>query len=206
LTLRFSPASLARLVPRAIRRDSFDVAAFALHALLPPELMLARSLLWRKLSSGYQDPLEIEELGVSLLARALQLARKDRKARRSIVRQRQVRRVIESVCVEPERRWTLASLAELAGVSPWHLAHVFRADTGLSVYQYVLRARLAATLPAVLDTRAELAAIALDAGFASHSHFTARFRSLFGWTPQQLRRKTDGRVAAELRKNVTARV
>jgi AraC family transcriptional regulator len=76
------------------------------------------------------------------------------------------------------------------------------------VYQYVVRSRLARALDAVLDSGTDLTAIALDAGFASHSHFTARFRSLFGHTPLELRRgircvrRHD--LARDLRKIVTA--
>ena len=45
------------------------------------------------------------------------------------------------------------------------------------------------------------AVAALDTGFASQSHFTARFRAFFRMTPEALRRSAS---AAELRKIVTA--
>jgi AraC family transcriptional regulator len=76
---------------------------------------------------------------------------------------------------------------------------------GISIYDYVLRERLARTLDAVLDCDDDLTSIALDAGFASHSHFTARFRSFFGYTPTALRRIATAAHVAELRKIVTAR-
>jgi AraC family transcriptional regulator len=76
---------------------------------------------------------------------------------------------------------------------------------GTSIYSYVLQERLAQSLDAVLDCGDDLTAVALDGGFASHSHFTARFRSFFGCTPVALRRiATAGRLA-ELRKITTAR-
>ncbi|APV49103.1 hypothetical protein BWI17_05065 [Betaproteobacteria bacterium GR16-43] len=78
-------------------------------------------------------------------------------------------------------------------MSPYHLAHVFRREVGTSVYAYVLRLRLAQALTAVIDSDADITTIALDAGFASHSHFTRHFRTFFGTPP------------AELRKIVTAR-
>ena len=56
----------------------------------------------------------------------------------------------------------------------------------------------------MLDTDTNLTAIALETGFASHSHFTARFRALFGLTPIELRRGASSRKIAELRKIVTA--
>ena len=99
----------------------------------------------------------------------------------------------------------MARLAKVANLSPFHLCHVFRDSVGTSIYDYVLHERLAQTLDAVLDCGDDLTAIALDAGFASHSHFTARFRSFFGCTPGALRRIATAAQIAELRKIVTAR-
>lgn len=206
LTLRFAPSALAKLAPHASRRDRFDSAAFATHTLLPPGLVLARGLLWRRIASGAFDVLELELRVLELLAAVLRVAEKQHEARacESLAQRRHVTRVIEAVSLAPERRWTLAALAELAGVSPWHLARGFRARMGVSLYRYVLRARLANALPAVLEPTTDLSRIAHDAGFASHSHFTARFAAVFGCTPRDLRRGSDARLARELSKIVTA--
>jgi len=67
-----------------------------------------------------------------------------------------------------------------------------------------MRLRLAKALNAVLDSDLDLTSIALDTGFASHSHFTARFRAFFGLTPEALRRAAGSGQASELRKIVTA--
>jgi AraC-like DNA-binding protein len=113
--------------------------------------------------------------------------------------------VKEAVALAPSHRWNVAKLAEIANFSPFHLCHVFRDTVGTSIYDYVLHERLAHTLDAVLDCGDDLTAIALDAGFASHSHFTARFRSFFGCSPTALRRIATAAHVAELRKIVTAR-
>lgn len=212
LALRFTPAGLARAMPEAMAGDGFDESIFHTHTLLPPAVMLARSELWHGLARGEIDALEAEERGIDLLEAALCAARRQPAApcRRAMVprgswlRMRQVSRVVEAICAEPERRWTLGELADRACVSPGHLAHVFRAELGLSVYGYVMRSRLARALDAVLDSDAGLLEIALDTGFASHSHFTAKFRTLFGRTPQQLRRRASSAVARELRRIATA--
>jgi AraC family transcriptional regulator len=65
-----------------------------------------------------------------------------------------------------------------------------------------LRTRLRAALDRVVGGDGELTAIALDAGFASHSHFTARFRALFGVTPAEQRRSARTAPSAAPRKNV----
>jgi AraC family transcriptional regulator len=67
-----------------------------------------------------------------------------------------------------------------------------------------VRSRLAKALGIVLESDTDLTTVALETGFASHSHFTARFRGLFGLTPTDLRRRAGPREVSELRKIVTA--
>ena len=114
-------------------------------------------------------------------------------------RMRAVARVKEAVALSPAADWSVAKLADVANLSPFHLCHVFRQMVGKSVYDYVLQERLALALDAVLDGGDELTTIALDAGFASHSHFTARFQKFFGCTPTALRRTATSAHIAQLR-------
>jgi AraC-like DNA-binding protein len=212
LALRFTSEALARVVPDAMAGDGFDEARFAHHMVLPPAVMLARSEFWLRIAGGEADPLEAEERGIELLDAALHVARTQRAApRRRLAaaadasrRMRCVARTVEAISAEPQRKWTLGQLATLACLSPGHLAHVFRAEMGISVYGFVVRCRLAHALDAVLDSDAGLTTIALDAGFASHSHFTARFRALFGRTPRQLRGRVRGAAVRQLRMIVAA--
>jgi AraC-like DNA-binding protein len=208
LALRFTSAALAHLMPQAMAADGFDEASLSSQTPLPPAAMLARNLLWQRLETDAVDALEAEERAIELLEAAVAAARKARQTRPAVAgswrRARRVARALEAIGAEPERRWTLAALGELASVSPGHLAHLFRAELGISVYDYVVRSRLARALDAVLDSDAGLTEIALDAGFASHSHFTARFRAFFGHTPQQLRRDARRATARQLRRIATA--
>jgi AraC family transcriptional regulator len=201
LTLRLSPEGLARLAPEAMAGDGFNASFLASHVVLPPSAILARGLLWRRFVRGEADPLLVEELGIGLLRSALGAARRSRV---SGSHSRHVRRVKEAISTSPERKWTLAELSGVAGVSPCHLAHVFTREVGTSLYRYTVRQRLAKALDAVLDSNLDLTSIALDTGFASHSHFTARFRAFFGLTPEALRRSAGRASAADLRKIVTA--
>ena len=120
-------------------------------------------------------------------------------------RMRALERVKEAIAVAPSNKWSVAKLGNIAGLSPFHLCHVFRDIVGTSIGYYVLHARLAGALDAVLDG-GDLTAIALDAGFNSHSHFTARFRGFFGCTPAALRKMATTGEVAQLRKIVTARL
>src|SRR5262249_42053226 len=119
-------------------------------------------------------------------------------------RMRAVARVKEAVAVAPADAWTVAKLAKTANLSSFHLCHVFRQTVGTSIYEYVVRERLAHALDVVLDGADDLTAIPLAAAFSSHSHFTARFRRFFGCTPTALRRAATAPHVAQLRKIVTA--
>lgn len=203
LALRF-PESLAP--DQTDRRGGSETLAS--HGLLPARVMMLRSLLWRRLEQGEADRFEIETRGLDLLNMSLRSMRTgDAPVRRTslVRRMRALERVKEAVALAPANKWSVAKLAEIASLSPFHLCHVFRQMAGTSIYDYVLHERLAHALDAVLDCGDDLTAIALDAGFASHSHFTARFRSFFGCTPAALRRVATAGHVTELRKIVTAR-
>jgi len=195
LVLQWSSEALATKLPSAGERF---LAMAASNDLLEPGEMVRRSVLHRRLARGEGDPLEIEGLCAELLHSCLRIGDAQPPG------PRRIESVKEAVALAPDRKWTLADLAEIARMSPYHLAHVFRREVGLPVYAYVLRLRLAQALSAVIDSDADITTIALDAGFASHSHFTLHFRTLFGVTPAALRRGAGARPA-ELRKIVTAR-
>jgi AraC family transcriptional regulator len=180
----------------------------ASHALLSAGAMVLRNLLWRRLHGAAADGFEIEARGLDLVGlclRSMHTGEVTPRRRAHVRRMRALARVKEAVAAAPADKWDVAGLARLANLSPFHLSRVFREMVGASIYDYVLHERLAWSLDAVLDGDGDLTGIALDAGFSSHSHFTARFRRFFGCTPTALRRAaTAGRIA-ELRKIVTAR-
>lgn len=198
ITLRFSAA----LAPEQVDRQP------ASQGLLPANAMILRNLLWTRLDKGEADDFEAEALGLDLLTMSLSSVQAGKLPARGSAHARRTRaleRVKEAVASAPSRKWNVAKLADVANLSPFHLCHVFRNMVGTSLYDYVLHERLAQTLPAVLDCGGDLTAIALEAGFASHSHFTARFKHFFGCTPAALRRVASAAHVAELRKIVTAR-
>jgi AraC-like DNA-binding protein len=198
LVMRLSAEGLSRLVPEAMSRDGFAARLLASHAVLSAPAILTQGLLWSRLSRGDADPLLVEELGLALLESALGASHAGGG------HSRYVRRAKEAICAAPERKWTLGELSDVVGVSPYHLAHVFSREVGTSIHRYTVRQRLARALDAILDSNLDLTSIALEAGFASHSHFTSRFRAFFGLTPDALRRSAGSGNAADLRKIVTA--
>lgn len=202
LTLRFGRALAGNRLDRRGRSEEM-----ASHGLLPAGAMMLRNLLWTRLQQAEADEFAAEVLGLDLLAMSLRSMRSGSGPMRHsayVRRMRAVERVKEALALAPSDRWSVAKLAKVANLSPFHLCRVFRQIVGTSVYDYVLQERLARALDAVVDGGDDLTAIALDAGFASHSHFTSRFRTFFGCTPSALRRAATAERVAELRKIMTA--
>ena len=98
-----------------------------------------------------------------------------------------VERVRELIGRDPSANTPLRVLARAVELSPFRLCRAFRAHTGdtMTAYRHSLRLRLA--LDRLRDRRADLTTLAIDLGYASHSHFTAVFRRQFGMTPSAFR-------------------
>ena len=95
------------------------------------------------------------------------------------------RRVLTRPDTEPPAN--LAELARQAHSTRYHLTRSFRRATGWSLQQYRNHLRLVRSLREVGQSVRTLSTIALDAGFASPSHFSTAFRTHFGISPSALR-------------------
>jgi AraC-like DNA-binding protein len=91
------------------------------------------------------------------------------------------------------RPLSLGEISRAVGLSPFKLCRAFRSRTGqtLTRYRHELRLRLA--LDRLRDPKIDLTDLSLDLGYASHSHFTARFRRHFGIVPSQVRARVRAR-------------
>jgi AraC-like DNA-binding protein len=159
---------------------------------LTSQQLLAGALFAGSLRKQRWDDLEAEELGLLLLSsvgsgsEASPAKRGDR-----------VERTRAAIASSPTTRWRLPVLGREAGCSPFHLVREFRAATGQTIGGYLCRLRLALALDRLAAGETNLSALAVETGFAHHSHFTARFRRTFGTTPSALRTELSrGRAAA----------
>jgi AraC-like DNA-binding protein len=152
-------------------------------------LYLRQRRVLHRLRSGAIDAVEAEEETLAIVARALAAARGHERSRARVDRTAHRDLAHDARALIGLRfrdRVTLAMLASALGVSAFHLCRVHRAQTGTTVHRHLTRLRLRASLEA-LEGRDDLCRIALDAGFASHSHFTAAFRAEFGLAPSRWR-------------------
>lgn len=92
----------------------------------------------------------------------------------------------ERMALDYSENLSLESLARSCGASAFHASRVFRQLSGQSIHQHLNQLRLRAALAQLPDRRGQLTALALDCGFASHSHFSSAFRAEFGRSPSSL--------------------
>jgi AraC-like DNA-binding protein len=142
-----------------------------------------------KAAEGRDDALLAEEFLYQLLdeslsgmgaIRASSAGRTDatRRAHHELVEE--AKRVIT---VRMADRLSVEALARELYVSPFHLARVFRANTGYTLHAYRNELRLRCALDLIDQRRGDLASLAQELGFASLSHFSDNFYRAFGMRP-----------------------
>lgn len=153
------------------------------------------------LRAGGVDAGTSEELLLDMLG--CLLARASAAGPRPVGAARRLARVQEAIIGHAGENLGIDHLAGLAGCSPFHLCRLFRRATGQSVRQFRMQQRLGTALGRLADGEEDLARLACDLGFASHSHMTEAFRRALGRSPRELReelRHSDlGRLQARLR-------
>lgn len=107
----------------------------------------------------------------------------------------QLRRVIEHINRNLSGELSLAELAAVANISPYHFAHGFKQTVGIPPHRYVVERRIEQAKQLLLDDGQPIADIALEAGFSSQSHMTTVFRRVLGVTPK-VYRDSHGRIDA----------
>ncbi|MEO8499343.1 MAG: AraC family transcriptional regulator [Vicinamibacteria bacterium] len=93
-----------------------------------------------------------------------------------------------SICARFEEKWSLSRLSQQISVSPFALCRAFRRATGSTIHRYQTTLRLRASLDRLEQPRVDLAGLAFDLGFSSHSHFTLTFSKRFEQSPSATRR------------------
>jgi AraC family transcriptional regulator len=84
---------------------------------------------------------------------------------------------------------TLGEIADVAGVSRYHLTRAFGDVTGHSVMRYVRGRRLSEAARTLAEGARDILTVALDAGYGSHEAFTRAFHEQFDLTPEAIRRQ-----------------
>lgn len=185
LSLSIGEDWLRELVPAEALLPGAVLAFGKQHLGIDPRAQALVATLRYSLHHKIAEPLEGETLALTLVRRVLGEQAHGVKA--SAGRRKLVERTKLLLSTDLARRWSLADIGTEIGCSPVYLTQVFQQLEGTPLSRYQLRLRLARALE-LLSTSPDLAALGMDLGFSSHSHFSSAFRQAYGRTPAQFQR------------------
>jgi AraC family transcriptional regulator len=168
------------------RRDTFE------HNSLPALRRLA-PFAARAAIAAAGGQVSFEELGLELAAATLEDTGPKHPLRTSPHDEKRVADVIGYLGEHFSEPCTLGDLARRTGLSPYHFLRIFRATTGLTPHQHLLRARLRAGAAWLAQTKMPVTEVALGTGFQDLSNFTRSFRAEYDLSPTQYRNRSKRR-------------
>jgi len=95
--------------------------------------------------------------------------------------------ILEVLLREPEKEWTVASLAQAGGMSRSTFARRFREATGLAPMDLVVELRMRRACQRMRNDAEDLKSIARDVGYGSTAAFGVAFKRWSGKTPSDYR-------------------
>jgi AraC-like DNA-binding protein len=99
---------------------------------------------------------------------------------------------------DPSRRWTVAALARVGGLSRAAFARRFTRALGVSPLRWLGEYRLRMAQTRLVETDLALAGIAFEIGYESEFAFAKAFKRLFGVAPGIFRRRAGSLTVALL--------
>ena len=98
-----------------------------------------------------------------------------------------LKRAVDYIEANVTRPIYLAEISNAAGLTRMHFAAEFRAATGCSPSNYILRRKVAHSRQLLLNPRLSIADVAAMMGFSTQAHFTVVFKRFVGKTPVRWR-------------------
>ncbi|MEO8686390.1 MAG: AraC family transcriptional regulator [Devosia sp.] len=130
-----------------------------------------------------------EHLTQALLIEALRLHLEEPSTRTTgwlfALADRQMNAVLAAMHAEPARKWTLATLARVAGMSRSSFAVRFKDSVGEPAMDYLTRWRMMLAADRLANQAMPISIVAPTVGYESESAFGAAFKRTFGHSPKQ---------------------
>jgi AraC-like DNA-binding protein len=166
---------------------------------LEPRMMIHDPILWQsaaRLAAEAANPAPGSRLLgdglVATLAVDLVRATGREEPRRGGLAPWQLRRVTDHMRAHLGEDLTIAALAGLVGLSPFHFARSFKVSTGVSPGRYQAMLRLERAKEAMAASDGSLEEIAREVGFETGQGLTRLFRRELGVSPRTWRREARG--------------
>lgn len=85
--------------------------------------------------------------------------------------------------------YRLNEMSQSLHISPFHLSHLFKEATGITITEYIATRRIHQSVRLLTTTNKPVSQIAEEIGFVNSSYFCKLFKSQLGVTPHQYRKK-----------------
>ena len=95
--------------------------------------------------------------------------------------------VMDHIEIHLQERLDLDTVAEAARYSKYHLHRMFRAETGITLHDYIRRRKLTEAAKLLAFSRTPIIQVSLAAGYESQQAFTGIFKAMYKTTPQKFR-------------------
>ena len=164
---------------------------FAVNVLPPhPRVDALRRLAQDLVAAG--PSLGLEELGLLLAAHVLSLSGNGTaRPNGSVPDNRRARDNVVAAIAQIEsgaaHELALSDLADSAGLSPFHFLRLFKRETGVTPYRFLVQTRIRRAVDLLRDTSRPVTEIAFDVGFTDLSNFINAFRREVGVAPRHYR-------------------
>jgi AraC family transcriptional regulator len=140
---------------------------------------------------GLAAPTFVDGVGIALASRLFALSAMRGRALASNkskpLPKWRLKRAIDYIEANLTRPIYLVELSNAVGLTRMHFAAQFRAATGCSPYNYILRRKVAHSQRLLLDPQVPTADVAALMGFSSQAHFTVVFKRIVGEPPVRWR-------------------
>lgn len=84
---------------------------------------------------------------------------------------------------------TLSDLADIVYISPYHLAHVFKEEMGISPIQYLIKCRIEEAKKLLRQSELSVSDISATVGYPNANYFNILFKKVTGENPGKYRTK-----------------
>lgn len=100
-----------------------------------------------------------------------------------------VQKIKEYIAGNLHMDFTREDLADYVFLNPAYISRLFKAETNLSLSDYILQERMHKAAELLLETDQAVSQIAVNLGYGNFSYFARMFKRVYGVTPQEYRKK-----------------
>ena len=99
-----------------------------------------------------------------------------------------IRKVINYICNNLDKKITVDQLAKLTGLNKSYLCSLFKKEISVTIQKYILLVRVETAQKMLIETDFKEADISYTLGFSTQSYFCKCFKDLIGSTPHEYRK------------------